>query len=46
MTAGHIVKLGFVSLMFYFWQHKTEVGFAVTPFSVLLGVFIHMLNCW
>jgi F-type H+-transporting ATPase subunit a len=44
ITAGHIVKLGFVSLIFIFSNLKPEVGFAVTPFSVLLGVFISMLE--
>ncbi len=44
ITAGHIVKLGFVSLIFIFSNVKPEVGFAVTPFSVLLGVFISMLE--
>jgi len=44
ITAGHIVKLGFVSLIFIFSNLKPEIGFAVTPFSVLLGVFISMLE--
>lgn len=44
ITAGHIVKLGFVSLIFIFSNVQPSVGFAVTPFSVLLGVFISMLE--
>lgn len=44
IAAGHIVLLGFVSLIFIFGNLNVGVGYAVTPFSVLLAVFISMLE--
>lgn len=44
ITAGHIVLLGFVSLIFIFSNLNPAIGWAVSPFSVLLGVFISMLE--
>lgn len=44
IAAGHIVMLGFVSLIFIFSNMNPAIGWAVSPFSVLLGVFISMLE--
>lgn len=44
IAAGHIVLLGFVSLIFIFSNMNPAIGWAVTPFSVLLGIFISMLE--
>jgi F-type H+-transporting ATPase subunit a len=44
ITAGHIIILGFFSLIFIFGAIKTEIGFAVTPLSVGFTVFMSMLE--
>jgi len=44
ITAGHIIILGFFSLIFIFGAIKTEIGFAVMPLSVAFTVFMSMLE--
>ena len=44
ITAGHIIILGFFSLIFIFGAIQTEIGFAVTPLSVGFTVFMSMLE--
>jgi F-type H+-transporting ATPase subunit a len=44
MAAGHIVVLGFVSLIFIFGNLNPGLGYAITPVSVLFGVFISLLE--
>lgn len=44
ITAGHIIILGFFSLIFIFGSMKTWVGIAVSPASVGFTVFMGMLE--
>ncbi|MFM1792782.1 MAG: synthase subunit [Bacteroidota bacterium] len=44
ITAGHLIILGFFSLIFIFGAIKEEIGFAVTPLSVGFTVFMSMLE--
>ncbi|MFH1723813.1 MAG: F0F1 ATP synthase subunit A [Elusimicrobiota bacterium] len=44
MIAGHIVALGFMSLIFIFGATSTLVGLTVAPFSVLLVVFVYLIE--
>ena len=44
ITAGHIIILGFFSLIFIFGAMKPGLGFAVTPLSVAFTVFMGMLE--
>jgi ATP synthase subunit 6 len=45
MTAGHIVLLSLVGLIFFFAQSMGEsVGIGVAPISVLFSVFIYLLE--
>jgi F-type H+-transporting ATPase subunit a len=45
MTAGHIVLLSLVGLIFFFAQEMGEtVGWGVAPISVLFSVFIYLLE--
>lgn len=44
ITAGHIIILGFFSLIFIFGSMKAWVGFAVAPVSVAFTVFMGMLE--
>lgn len=44
MTAGHIVILGFVSLVFIFADQLPVLGWVVSPMSVALGVFADALE--
>lgn len=45
MTAGHIVLLSLVGLIFFFSQEMGEtVGWGVAPISVLFSVFIYLLE--
>lgn len=46
MTAGHIVVLGFVVLIFFISNNLSlAVGAGVSVFSVLMSVFISVLEC-
>lgn len=44
ITAGHIVSIGFITLIFIFAQLKPVMGFAISPLSVLFYLFITMLE--
>ena len=44
ITAGHIIILGFFSLIFIFGAMKPSIGYAVTPLSVGFTVFMSMLE--
>jgi F-type H+-transporting ATPase subunit a len=44
ITAGHIIILGFFSLIFIFGSMQTWVGFAVSPASVAFTIFMGMLE--
>lgn len=44
MTAGHIVILSFVSLIFIFGQMSTAVGWGFTPVSIAFSVFIYLIE--
>jgi len=44
MTAGHIVGLGFIVLIFVFAEMSAVIGFAVSPFSVFFYIFIGLLE--
>lgn len=44
MTAGHIIVLGFVSLIFIFGNNSVAMGYGVSPLSILMGVFISVLE--
>jgi F-type H+-transporting ATPase subunit a len=44
ITAGHIVALGFISLIFIFSEMSVAVGIAVTPLSVFFYIFIGLLE--
>lgn len=44
MTAGHIVLLGFMSLIFIFGNMNVTVGFGVSVFSIAFGVFMTLLE--
>jgi F-type H+-transporting ATPase subunit a len=44
ITAGHIIVLGFVSLIFIFEQMSTTAALAVSPVSVFFGIFMNLLE--
>lgn len=44
MVAGHIIILGFMSLIFIFGAMKGMLGVAITPVSVAFGVFMGFLE--
>jgi F-type H+-transporting ATPase subunit a len=44
ITAGHIIVLGFMSLIFIFGKMNTGVGLSVTPVSVGFSVFMGLLE--
>jgi F-type H+-transporting ATPase subunit a len=44
MTAGHIIILGFMSLIFIFGNMKGMLGASVAPVSVAFGVFMGFLE--
>lgn len=44
MTAGHIVILSFVSLIFIFGQMSTVAGWGFSPVSVAFSVFIYLIE--
>jgi len=44
MTAGHIIVLGFMSLIFIFANMNPGLGYGVSPVSVLFSVFISLLE--
>ena len=44
ITAGHIIILGFFSLIFIFGAMNPTFGYAVSPLSVIFTVFMSMLE--
>jgi len=44
ITAGHIILLGFMSLIFIFGSMSQWIGVAVSPVSILFGVFMTLLE--
>ena len=44
ITAGHIILLGFMSLIFIFGSMSSWIGIAVSPVSILFGVFMSLLE--
>lgn len=44
ITAGHIVILSFISLIFIFGEQSAAVGWGVSPLSVLFVVFMSVLE--
>lgn len=44
MTAGHIVILSFVSLIFIFGQMSTVAGWGFSPVSIAFSVFIYLIE--
>jgi F-type H+-transporting ATPase subunit a len=44
ITAGHIIILGFFSLIFIFGNMNPNLGFAVSPLSVAFTVFMSLLE--
>jgi F-type H+-transporting ATPase subunit a len=44
ITAGHIILLGFMSLIFIFGNMNIFAGYGVSVFSIAFGVFMSMLE--
>ena len=44
MTAGHIIILSFISLIFIFKNMSTVAGVAFSPVSVIFSVFIYLIE--
>jgi len=44
ITAGHIILLGFMSLIFIFGNMNSYAGYGVSVFSIAFGVFMTMLE--
>ena len=44
ITAGHIIILGFMSLIFIFGQMTPVAGYAVSPVSIAFGIFMGLLE--
>lgn len=44
ISAGHIIVLGFFSLIFIFGNMSTGLGYAVSPVSILFTIFMSMLE--
>ena len=44
ITAGHIIALGFFSLIFIFGQMQAALGYGVSVFTILFTVFMSMLE--
>lgn len=44
ITAGHIIVLGFISLIFIFGQMSSTLAYGVTPVSVFFTIFISLLE--
>lgn len=44
ITAGHIIVLGFISLIFIFGQMSSILAYGVTPVSVFFTIFISLLE--
>ncbi len=44
MTAGHIIILSFISLIFIFGEMNTGAGWAFSPISIAFSVFIYLIE--
>ena len=44
ITAGHIILLGFMSLIFIFGNMNAVAGYGVSVFSIAFGVFMSLLE--
>lgn len=44
ITAGHIIVLGFLSLIFIFGDMKPALGFSVAPLAVAFNIFMSFLE--
>ncbi|MFV0605924.1 MAG: F0F1 ATP synthase subunit A [Niabella sp.] len=44
MTAGHIIILSFISLIFIFTEMSTGAGIGFTPVSIAFAVFIYLIE--
>jgi F-type H+-transporting ATPase subunit a len=44
ITAGHIIVLGFISLIFIFGQLNTGLGYGVSIVSVGFAIFMNLLE--
>ena len=44
ITAGHIIILGFFSLIFIFGNMNPNLGYAVSPLSVAFTLFMSLLE--
>ncbi len=44
ITAGHIITLAFLSLIFVFGEISPQFGFGISGLSVLFGIFMKMLE--
>ncbi len=44
ITAGHIIVLGFISLIFIFGEMNAAIGYGVSVFSVAFMIFMNLLE--
>jgi F-type H+-transporting ATPase subunit a len=44
ITAGHIIILGFISLIFVFGQTSIYAGYGISVISITLAIFIFFLE--
>lgn len=44
ITAGHIIALSFISLIFIFGQMGSLLGFVISPVSVIFSVFVKFIE--
>lgn len=44
ISAGHIITLGFISLIFIFAKISPFIGYAVSPVSVAFVIFMNLLD--
>jgi F-type H+-transporting ATPase subunit a len=44
ITAGHIIILGFMSLIFIFGNMNSALGFSVSPVSLIFAIFMGLLE--
>jgi F-type H+-transporting ATPase subunit a len=44
MTAGHIIILSFISLIFIFGEMSKSAGYAFSPVSIAFAVFIYVIE--
>jgi F-type H+-transporting ATPase subunit a len=44
ITAGHIIALGFFSLIFIFGEMQVAIGYAVSPLTIAFTIFMTMIE--